>query len=98
MRRRADQPLRHRKARDRALILPLVGALLLTPPLAGIFQIDARIGGVPFLLVYLFAVWAALIAGAAALSRRLREADATSEQAGGDRTGGAEADERGGAG
>lgn len=80
MRRRADQPLRYRKARDRALVLPLVGALLLTPPVAGIFEIEAKIGGVPFLLVYLFAVWAALIAGAAALARRLREADAAGEE------------------
>lgn len=80
MRRRADQPLRHRKARDRALVLPLVGALLFTPPIAGIFEIDAKIGGVPFLLVYLFAVWAALIAGAAALAGRLREADAAGEE------------------
>ena len=88
MRRRADQPLRHRKARDRALILPLIGALLLTPPVAGIFQLDARIGGVPFLLVYLFAVWAALIAGAAVLSRRLREADAAGEEEGRGASGG----------
>jgi len=67
----ADQPLRHRKARDRALILPLVGLILLTPPVAGIFQLDAKIAGVPFTAVYLFAVWALLIAGAAALSRQL---------------------------
>ena len=79
MRRRTDQPLRHGKARDRALILPLIGALLFTPPVAGIFEIDAKIGGVPFLLVYLFAVWAALIAGAAILSRRLREAETAEE-------------------
>lgn len=76
MPRRTDEPLRHRKARDRALILPLVGLVLITPPVAGIFQLDARIGGVPFVLIYLFAVWAALIAGTAALARRLRAIDA----------------------
>ncbi len=76
MRQRPDQPLRQRKARDRALILPLVGLILIMPPVAAIFQLDARIGGVPFLLVYLFAVWAALIAGAAGLARRLRDIDA----------------------
>ena len=70
---RADQPLRHRKARDRALILPLAGLILLIPPVAWAFHLDARIAGVPFTLVYLFAVWALLIAGAAALSRRLRD-------------------------
>jgi hypothetical protein len=70
---RSDQPLRHRKSRDQALILPLVGLILLTPPVAGIFQLDAKIAGVPFTAVYLFAVWALLIACAAALSRRLRD-------------------------
>ncbi len=63
---RADEPLRHRKTRDRALIL-------LIPPVAGVFHLDTKIAGVPFTLVYLFAVWALLIAGAAALSRRLRD-------------------------
>lgn len=70
---RSDQPLRHRKTRDRALILPLVGLILLTPPLAGIFQLDAKIAGVPFTAIYLFAAWGLLIAGAAALSRQLRD-------------------------
>ncbi len=84
MRQRPDQPLRQRKARDRALILPLVGLLLFTPPVAGIFEVEARVGGVPFLLVYLFAVWAVLIAGAAGLARRLRDIDAAGD-AGGER-------------
>ncbi len=72
---RADQPLRHRKARERALILPLAGLILLIPPVAGVFHLDTKIAGVPFTVVYLFAVWALLIAGAAALSRRLRDGD-----------------------
>jgi hypothetical protein len=81
---RVDLPLRHRKARDRALILPLVGLILLTPPVAGVFQLDTKIAGVPFTAIYLFVVWALLIAGAAALSRRLRDssdAAQTQEQA-----------------
>lgn len=69
--RQSQRPLRHRKARDRSLILPAVGAMLFLPPVAQIFEIDGRIGGVPFIVVYLFAVWAALIVAAAALSRRL---------------------------
>ena len=71
---RADAALRHRKTRDRAIVLPLVGLILLTPPGIGIFQLDGAIAGVPVVLVYLFTVWALLIAGAAALSRRLRSA------------------------
>jgi hypothetical protein len=76
---RTDHPLDTRKARDRALILPLIGLILLMPPVAGIFQLDSKIGGIPATLVYIFVVWAGLIAGAAALSRRLRRsADANS--------------------
>ena len=81
---RADQPLRHRKARDRALILPLAGLILLIPPVAGVFHIEAKIAGVPFTLVYLFAVWALLIAGAAALSRRLRDGGELGDEPGGE--------------
>lgn len=74
MRPGADQPLRRRKTRDRALILPLMGAVLFLLPVAGIPQIGARIGGIPVLVIYLFAVWALLIAGAFLLSRALRQA------------------------
>ena len=68
-----DRPLSDRKTRDRAVVLLLVGCLLLTPPLAGIFQIDTRIMGIPFTGFYLFAVWGALIAGAAVLSSRMQK-------------------------
>ncbi|MCP5152624.1 MAG: hypothetical protein H6983_00570 [Ectothiorhodospiraceae bacterium] len=69
--RRPRPPLDHRRIRDRALILPIVGLLLLMPPIAGAFQIDLRLAGVPFTAVYLFVVWAALIAGAAVLTPSL---------------------------
>ena len=82
--RRADRPRRPRKARDRAMILPLVGAILFLPPIAGIFRIEATLAGVPLVVVYIFAVWAALIAGAIALARRLSDADAPREAAGDD--------------
>ena len=68
-----NRPLSSRKTSDRAIILPLVGCLLLTPPLAGIFQLDIKILGIPFTGFYLFAVWAGLIAGAAALSRHIQK-------------------------
>ena len=71
----ADQLLPDSKVRDRALVLPLVGGLLLLSPLAGIFQLDVKLFGVPFTLIYLFTVWAALILGAVSLSRRLRDGD-----------------------
>ena len=65
-----SRPLSDRKTNDRGLVLLLVGCLLLTPPLAGIFQIDVRVLGIPFTGFYLFAVWGALIVGAALLSRQ----------------------------
>lgn len=69
----AEQPLSDRNTSDRALILPLVGFLLLTPPLAGIFQLEFRVLGIPFTWLYLFGVWGALIVGAALLARRIQK-------------------------
>ena len=70
-----DQLTGSGKSHDRALVLSLVGVLLLVSPLAGIFQLDIKLFGVPFTLIYLFTVWAALIAGTLALSWRLRDGD-----------------------
>jgi hypothetical protein len=70
-----ERPFADHKAHDRALILPIVGLLLLIPPIADLFQLETRIAGVPFTALYLFVVWGALIAGAFALSRRLRDGD-----------------------
>ncbi len=71
--RQSERPLRHRKARDRALILPAVGTMLFLPPIAQIFEINARVGGVPVVVLSIFAIWAALVLGAAILSRSLGE-------------------------
>lgn len=69
----AEKPLKEQKSRDRALILPLVGVILLMPPVAAIFRLEGTIGGLPATLAYVFGVWALLIAGAAGLARRLRD-------------------------
>ena len=68
----AGIPTSNQKTRDRAALLPIIGLLLLIPPLADVFQLDARIGGIPVTALYLFAVWGLLIVGAAVLSRKLR--------------------------
>lgn len=68
-------PLSSRKVAERALILPLIGLVLLIPPIAGIFEIDARVFGIPFTILYLFGVWAMLIILANRLSRRLQSAE-----------------------
>jgi uncharacterized protein (DUF58 family) len=70
-----DRSLRHRRLRDRAMILPLIGVFLLLPPVAQIFEIHASIAGLPLVLVYIFAVWAGLIVGTAVLARSLRNAE-----------------------
>ena len=74
---RADLQLRRRKARDRSLVLLLIGIVMLLPPGAALFQLDARLFGTPFTLVYVFFVWGGLILGAAILARRLQDSDET---------------------
>ena len=71
MKHERDMAFDHRKSRDRALILLLAGLILVTPPVGEIFHLDLKLAGVPFTLIYLFVVWAALILGTALLSRRL---------------------------
>ena len=64
-----------RKLESAALFLTIFGAMLIMPPLALLFQLERRIFGVPAEVVYLFVVWAGLIAGARWLGHRLpREA------------------------
>ncbi|MEQ9643230.1 MAG: hypothetical protein RIM84_24625 [Alphaproteobacteria bacterium] len=73
---RADSHRSHRKTRDRSMVLVLVGTVLLMPPLVGSLLVDGKIGGIPIPLLAIFAIWGALIAGAAVLSRQLRETEA----------------------
>ena len=54
--------LRPSRTRELLIALFLLGALLLAPPLLIIFNKATRILGMPALYLYLFAVWAALIA------------------------------------
>jgi len=53
------------------LLLTIVGALLWVPPLVHLFNHHTRILGVPQIVLYLFGVWALLIAGTLILTRRL---------------------------
>lgn len=53
------------------LVLTVAGFLLLVPPLVQLFNHDARIAGVPQIVVYLFGIWMALILGTVALARHL---------------------------
>lgn len=76
---RAGAFLRARKARDRALVLVAFGLILLLPPIAGIFHVETKIFSIPATLIYVFVVWAALIAAAAFISRPLQRADEVKE-------------------
>jgi len=54
------------------MVLLVLGVALLMPPLAAIFHVESKVGGIPVTLVYLFLVWAGLIVGACLQARRLR--------------------------
>ncbi|HKU84945.1 MAG TPA: hypothetical protein VJV77_01260 [Casimicrobiaceae bacterium] len=59
------------RARDLARIVTLLGTVLFLPPVVLLFATDARIGGMPLIVVYLFGVWLALIGCARLLAHRL---------------------------
>jgi hypothetical protein len=61
------------RTREFLVALFLLGVLLFAPPLLLIFNKATRILGVPTLYLYLFAVWAALIALIALAVERARD-------------------------
>lgn len=69
---RPEQPARDDRTdrEDIAFLLPFFGVLLLTPPLLNLVVGGVAVFGVPLEVVYLFAVWVLVVAGAGLLSRR----------------------------
>lgn len=64
-----------RKLIAAALFFTLFGVIGFMPPFVLLFRFDARIAGVPIETVYVFVLWALLVAGACWFSRVLpREA------------------------
>ena len=63
------------RTREILVALFLFGALLWAPPLLIIFNKATRILGIPTLFLYLFVVWAALIALVALVVERRDHAD-----------------------
>lgn len=57
------------RAGDRFLALLLLGLFAFSPPLLSIFSVRRLLLGIPVLYLYLFAVWALLIAVLAWISR-----------------------------
>ena len=65
-----------RRQRDRLIGLFVLGVVLFNPPILNLFG-GATVLGWPLLYVYLFAVWAGLIAAVAiVIERRSRRPDA----------------------
>lgn len=54
-----------RKIIGASLFFALFGLMAVLPPLIMLFRFDGRVFGIPVETVYLFALWAFLIAGAA---------------------------------
>jgi len=54
----------------RVVCLFLAGCLLFNFPLISLFNVDARVFGVPLLYAYLFAAWALLIVAVGVLMER----------------------------
>src|SRR5690606_28515961 len=50
--------------RDAATILPILAIVLIVPPLITIFAVPIRLAGIPLIVVYLFGVWALVVAAA----------------------------------
>lgn len=59
------------RLRNAAVLVPLIGLLLLLPPLIAPFTVPARVLGIPLVVVYLFGLWAGLIAAACWMAHRL---------------------------
>jgi hypothetical protein len=72
-RKSGDNAFRKHRARDAALVLPLAGLALISPPVVNLFAADITLFGAPLIGVYLFTVWGGLIICAQRLSRRLHE-------------------------
>ncbi len=60
-----------RRTGEKAAVVLLIGLILLMPPVANIFSLQHKIAGIPFMLVYLFVVWAGLIFAGFRMSRRM---------------------------
>ena len=70
---RSQVALSRRKAQDRSIALLLAGFVLLLPPTGAVALLDVDVFGLPLPLVYVFSVWALMIAGGALLAGPLRE-------------------------
>lgn len=59
------------RARHAAVLVPLLGLFMLLPPVIALFAGPWLPFGVPLIVLYVFGIWAALVAAAAWLAGRL---------------------------
>lgn len=67
----SKQLYRKRRRRDMALLLPCIGAFLYFSPLKSGVSAEATFAGIPLVMLFVFGIWAALIAAAAWLAAGL---------------------------
>lgn len=60
---------------ERAFILPVLGFIILTPPLLLVFNISSELFGIPVLYLYAFFAWAILIFAGKLLADKLQKED-----------------------
>jgi len=67
---RNDHNLQQR-LREGALVLPVIGFFLLTPPFINVFSIESTLFGIPAIVIYIFVVWSGLIIVSRVLANKL---------------------------
>jgi hypothetical protein len=65
MRRWADAE----RARDAAILLPFAASILFLPPFILLFAAPVAVAGIPLIVIYIFAVWAAIVLAAWRVAR-----------------------------
>lgn len=66
---------RMNRLKERAIMLPVLAFLLLTPPILLIFNSATLIFGIPLLYIYAFSVWGILMITGMLLTKSLQKAD-----------------------
>ena len=75
----ASRPTRT-KVRDAVALMMVFGTWLVMPPMLGVVNQPTTVLGIPTIVVYVFAVWAALIVFTWMVARRAGRAYAREEQ------------------
>ncbi len=74
-----------RRSEGFGFFLPVLGAILIMPPIVHLFDRGGGVFGLPIIFVYLFGVWLFLIVASFVLSRLLPKSDPTTRVGHGER-------------